>query len=122
MAYTSEMLFRDNYDSKPLYPTLRDKILAIDKRITENPTKSYIGFKIGNLNIVKVEVYQYRLVVGLNRVEPEDLDDPKKAVKYQEFSMAYYNKHISDFSVRNVEDIEYAIFLIRQVYDKFFKD
>ena len=49
----------------------------------------------------------------------KSFDDPEKRVRYQEFSMEHYNKHVSLFRVSNIEDIDYAVMLVKQVYKKF---
>jgi len=59
--------------------------------------------------------------IHLLRFRPEDFNDPEKRVRYQDFSMEHYNKHVSLFRVSNIEDIDYATMLIRQVYKKFIK-
>lgn len=115
-------IFKPNWESQNIYNALKPRILELDDRIEEIPTKSYIGFRIGRQVMVRIDIFKSKLVLGLNRVEPEDLDDPKNKVKYREFSYSYFGKHISDYVINDVKDIDYAIFLTKQVCDKFFKN
>ena len=120
--YTVEDHFKDGWEkSLEIYQSLKDRILAMDERIEESPKKIYIGFKIGNKVVCGVHVQKSKIVLWLGKTEPKDLKDPEKRVTYRKKSYEHYNQHISDFYLENEDDIDYAMFLIRQVYEKFFK-
>jgi len=104
-----------------IYQKLRDRILEIDDRIVESPRKPYIGFKIGNSNVCGIVPYKSKNVLWLGRTQPKDLKDPDKKVVYRKKSYDHYNQHISDFNLTDESDVDYAIFLARQVYEKHFK-
>jgi|SRR3989344_384583 len=101
-----------------LYEIFRDKLLSIDSRIKEAPTKYYIGFGINRRIFCAIRPYVDKLALDLNRVKPEDLDDPLKKVHYRDRSMEFYNKHISETDIRSEKDISYVISLARQVFEK----
>jgi hypothetical protein len=56
------------------------------------------------------------------RVQPKDFSDPEKKVTYMDMSVKYYNKHISVFDIKSSEDIDYAIFLVKQLLKMFFSN
>ena len=120
-TYSVDDHFKEGWDhSRELFDELRGRILELDERVVEKAVKSYIGYQIDGKVVVGIDVYKTGLRIGLNRVQPKDLRDPEKRVKYKKNSKKFYGKHISRFKVENMEDIDYAMSLIRQVYEKFF--
>lgn len=120
--YSIDGLFKENWkESKEIFDILSDRIVALDPNIKLAPQKYYVGCKIGNFNVVDLNPHKSFIEVHLLRVRPKDLKDPEKMVTYQKFSMEHYNKHVSLFKVKNVEDIDYAMMLVKQVYKKFTK-
>lgn len=120
--YSIDNLFKENWkESKEIFDDLSERIVALDPNIKLMPQKVYVGCKIGNFNVVDLKPYKSFVEVHLLRVKPEDLNDPEKRVTYQQFSMEYYNKHVSLFRVNNLEDIDYALMLVKQVYKNFIK-
>lgn len=109
-------------ESHALYESLSQKILAIDERIEENPNpKPYIGYRIGSSNLCAIHVHKSKLALSISRTHPNDLRDPEKKAKYRLKSMEHYNQHLTDVDIKAESDIDYAIFLLKQVYDKFYK-
>jgi len=120
--YTTDDHFKEGWEkTKELYEIIQEKILNLDNRFVESPQKYYIGFKIGNQIVVGIETRKSKLIVSLNRTQPKDIKDPEQKARYRKNSYKYYNKHITDYDVINREDIDYGIFLIKQVYEKFYK-
>ena len=107
--------------AKELFDSLSERILEIDPRIEIKPQKYYIGFGIGTLRVVTVQVRSTKLLLELLRVKPQDLNDPEKRTEYAKNSFKYYHKHITNFLIENEEDIDYGISLVKQVYKKFFQ-
>jgi predicted transport protein len=107
-------------ESKELFEELSERILAIDSRIEEVPTKTYIGYKIGNFVIFDLGIQKTKIRVNLYRVRPKDLSDPEKKLTYLKNSMKHWNKHVSYCTIENSEDIDYAMMLIKELYKKFF--
>lgn len=105
---------------KNLYEELSQQLLQLDPRIEIRPVKTYIGFRLGNKNIIIVRPKKTKIAIELLRTHPEDLTDPEKRVKYFENSFEYYNQHVSLFDIESSDDISYLMMLIRQVYKKYF--
>jgi|SRR3989344_6264342 len=118
--YTIDKLFKENWkESREIFDNLSDRIVTLDPNIKLSPTGGYVGCKIGNSNVVELKPHKSFVEIHLLRFRPEDFNDPEKRVRYQEFSMEHYNKHVSLFRVSNIEDIDYAVMLVKQVYKKF---
>ena len=120
--YSIDNLFKENWkESREIFDNLSERIVALDPNIKLSPTGGYVGCKIENFNVVDLHPHKSFIELALLRVKPEDLNDPEKKVKYQELSMKHWNKHVSIFKVNNIEDIDYAMMLVKQVYKKFIK-
>ena len=119
--YSVESHFKYGWKTWWIYDDLRKIILDLDSRFEENPQKYYIGFKIEKANVLSFRIRKQKLVLVLGRVRPQDLNDPEKRTYYEKNSFKYYNQHLTDFDLLSREDVDYAVFLIKQVYEKFFK-
>jgi predicted transport protein len=119
--YTIEALFKDDWtESKELFEELREKVLNLDNRIKENPTKGYIGYKIEKNLLIVVHIQKESLRLELIRVDIGDLKDPENRINKIDYKKFKFGK-MCKYSIFNSEDIDYAIFLIKQVYNKFYK-
>lgn len=107
--------------AKELFNEFSQQVLELNPRFEIHPVKYYVGFNIENKNVVTVKVRASKLLLELLRVQPKDLKDPEKRTRYRKKSFEYYNKHITQFDIKDEDDIGYAIFLIKQVYKKFFQ-
>lgn len=105
--------------AKELFDEFSQRILELDPRFVIHPVKYYIGFNIGNKNVVTIHVRKSKLLLHLLRVRPEDLKDPEKRTRYEKNSLQYYNVHITSFVIENENDIDYAMSLVKQVYKIF---
>lgn len=120
-TYTIDGHFKpDRTESRELYDELSEKILALDSRLEINPKKMYIWFSIGRNNVVESKAYKSKVWFELLRIKPEDINDPEKKLTYYQNSMKFYGKHISIMEITTSEDIDYAVFLTKQVLKKFF--
>lgn len=118
--YSISGLFKENWkESREVFDILSEKIKALDPNIKLSPTGGYVGCKIENYNVVELSPHKAFIEIHLLRVRPKDLNDPEKRTVYQKFSMEHYNKHVSLFKVNNIDDIDYAMMLVKQVYKKF---
>lgn len=108
-------------ESREIYEELRERILKIDSRIEERPQISYIGYYIAKSMVIDIKVHKSKILLELLRVEPMDLKDPEKKVRYKVNSYKFLNKHVSQFDINSLNDVDYAIFLVKQVYEKFVK-
>ena len=118
--YSIDDHFRPGWEnSRELFEELRIQVLEIDPRIEEKPNKLYIGYQIDRKNIIGVRIQQSKIIVDFTRTQPNDLDDPKNKLRYRKNSLKYWNQHISEFDIKNKDDIDYAIILIKQAYKRF---
>ena len=53
------------------------------------------------------------------RTKPKELNDPEKKVTYVENSFKYYHNHVSRMDIEKLEDIDYALFIMKQVHKRF---
>ena len=114
--YSVDDHFKQGWEkSREIYGELADKVLQADPRIEVNPTKIYIGFRIGSLNVAIAWICKSGIDLQFSRTKPEQLKDPQKSVKYVKNSFKWYNQHVSSFWIANPEEIDYAIFLVKQV-------
>ena len=114
--------FREGWDySRELFNDIRERILSMDNRMVENPNpKDYIGYKIGTANVCSIHVYKSKLLIQLIRVDKEDLNDPEDKVVKVSWKEWKWPK-LCNYEIENQNDIDYGIFLIKQVYEKYYK-
>lgn len=121
--YTVDDHFNEGWDnSRELFEGIRERILNLDSRIEENPVKVYIGYKIDHDIVATIHTRKSKLRINLQRTKPEDLKDPEDRTSLRSNSMKYYGQYISQMDVKNEEDIDYAMMLIRQVYKEHFSN
>ncbi len=121
-TYTVEDHFKPGWEkSRELFEDLREKILGLDDRIEEKFNKQYIGYQVGGKNIVAVMAQKQKLIFDLNRtdIRKKEIRDPEKKVYYRKDSKENYNQYISRFDINNSDDIDYAVFLAKQVWERF---
>lgn len=111
---------KDWVKSKELFEEIRGKILEIDSKIEEKYNKFYIGYKIGFYNLCAIHIFKYQLRVDLVRVDKGDLKDPDNRIIKIPWKSRGWGR-LCEFLIQKPEDIDYAIFLIKQVYEKFYK-
>lgn len=104
-----------------LFDELRNKLFALDNRIEENPNPTdYVGYKIDNSNICSVHIYKSKLKVDLLRAEKKDLNDPENKVYDIDWKRYNWSK-LCGIEINEMQDVDYTIFLIKQIFNKFFK-
>jgi len=121
--YTIENLFKDGWDeSRELFNSVRERILSVDEGLIEHAKKHYVGYRIGDMkwNLCVIHPFKSKLLLGLPRVERQDINDPENKTIAVQWEKNGWGKSC-DFEIRKPADIDYAMFLIRQVYDKFYK-
>jgi len=107
-------------NSRDLFEAIRGKILELDPQIGEKINKYYIGYKVGAFNICAVHVYKSKLEIHLVRVDKEDLKDPENKVIKIPWKRRGWGKFCG-YHITSSKDIDYALFLIKQVYEKFYE-
>ena len=119
--YSFDDIFKKDWiKSKELFDTLREDILGIDERIDEKINKFYIGYKIDFFNICTIHAFKSKLTIELVRVDKEDLKDPENKIERVSWKKYGWGKFCS-YTIKNSDEIDYGLFLIKQVYDKFYK-
>lgn len=121
--YSIEEHFKEDWEeSKVLFEKLRADILNLDSRIIEHAKRGYIGYRLPGLkwNLCYIHIYKSKLKVSLARLEKSDLKDPDDRVIAVPWKENGWGKSC-DFEVKESSDIGYAMFLIRQAFDRFYK-
>lgn len=107
-----------------LFENLRDKLLGIEPNIQTNPRQNYIGFSLrenGFDTLVYVLIKTNKLRLVMPRFRPEDIADPLGKVTYKKNSVESKNTPESELDIESDEDIDYALTILRQSRQKFFK-
>jgi predicted transport protein len=122
--YTEEDHLNKNNKGSYLYKKLKEKILLINSELEIHATKNYISFRYPNdwRNIITVFIQTNKLKIDLLRSKPNQFKDPEGKVSYKEGSIDYWHQHISTINIKNEEELDYAIFIIKQLYERFEKE
>lgn len=121
--YLVEDHFKEGWEEiRSIFDDLKRRILSIDDRVEEHVRKYYIGYRMENFkwNLCVVHVQKSKLKLGLIRVERKDLQDPEQKIITVPWRENGWGKSC-DIEIKKRSDIDYALFLIRQVYEKFYK-
>lgn len=104
------LLVKASTDIKALFAELRERIVAIDDSITENPTAYYVGYRMGN-NFAEVHIGKNQLEIHLR---PIDFVDPKGMVeKIPDGYNWTMNRRVY---LKSASELEYVAGLIEQSY------
>jgi predicted transport protein len=101
-----------------LYEQLRDRLTTLAPNVYENPRGNYIGFSLkenGNDTFVYINIQINALKLHIPRIRPEDINDPLCALEYKKNSFETKHTPESITFVRNDEDVDYAVSILRQV-------
>lgn len=118
--YTIDDHFKEGWDkSKKIFDKLRDRILEIDDTITEKALKHYIAYKVNKSNFTELQVQKSGLKIFLddkidNFKDPENMLEDCTKVGHWATGDCY-------FKITKKDQVEYGMFLIKQVYNKFYK-
>lgn len=93
---------------------LREQIIALDETIDEQPKKIYVAYKLAR-NFTDLIVMKSKLVVALN-VKYGSLEDPKGLLRDMR-QQGHWGNGDYEIFVMGPQDVEYAMFLIRQSYE-----
>jgi predicted transport protein len=122
--YSIDSHFQPDWNqSRSLFDLIGNRIKSMDSRIIEHAKRNYIGYRVSNLkwNLCYIHVYQSKLRIGLPRVDKDDLRDPEHKVVKIPWLKNEWGKQCA-VEVRSEEDIEYVMFLIKQVYEKYYAE
>jgi uncharacterized protein with ParB-like and HNH nuclease domain/predicted transport protein len=109
--------YLQNKEVKELFLALRAEVLAIDSAVYEDVLKLYIAFK-ADTNFVDVIFKSNGLRLTIN-LSFGDLQDPQNRAVNVKDKGRWGNGEVS-FEVDSKEDLSYAMFLIKQAYDRQF--
>ncbi len=98
-----------------LFEKVRKRILNLSSAVREEVKKHYIAYKAAT-NFVDIEPQKQRLKLTLNMTFDE-VNDPEKICR-DVSNVGHYGNGDVEFGVTSAEQIEYALFLIRQSYEK----
>lgn len=104
------LLAKASADIKALFAELRERIVAIDDSITENPTAYYVGYRMGN-NFAEVHIGKNQLKIHLR---PIDFVDPKGMV--DKIPDGYNWTMDRRVYLKSDSELEYVVGLIEQSY------
>ena len=110
MAMSSE-------STKALFEALKERILAIDKEIIEDPKKLYVAYKTTR-NFVDIVVKKSKLKLYIN-MKTGTLEDPRGLAKDLETPVHIGHWGNGDYEVEVTPgaDLDYVMDLIQQSYD-----
>lgn len=117
-----EILARFKGEAYELSQEMRRRILEVSGRFEEKPTKRYLGYKIEEKIIVAIDSLEGNVRIIFTRTRPEDLNDPEKKTSLRNKSLEHYNQYLTDIIIKKQDDIDYAIFLLKQVMTRFQKE
>jgi len=101
-------------EARKFYLNLREEILGIDEEISEKHFKNGVSFRLGNRTFVSVSPWKSYLRIYL--LYKEKLEDPKGVTRSLEGIGTVFAAR-RDFEIKTVEEIPYAIKLIKQAYN-----
>lgn len=104
------LLARATDDTKVLFAELRERIVAIDDSVTENPTGSYVGYRMGK-NFAEIHIGKNQLKIHLR---PIDFVDPKGLV--EKIPDGYNWTMDRRVYLKSASELEYVVGLIEQSY------
>lgn len=104
---------------RELFENLRSGLLQIDSKIEEVPRKLYIGYQVNWYNVVAIHIYNSKIVVDFPRTVPRDLEKFGK-VRLRPNSIRNFNQNICEFDIKNIDDIDVALSMAKEVYKKHF--
>lgn len=114
--YTVEdHLRKADKEAKELFEELRERIFSLGSDINEEVKKLYIAYKASK-NFVDVIIYKREIRATLN-VKSGNLNDPEnRAVDFTKPKKGHWGNGDYEVKIQNKEDLDYALFLIKQSY------
>ena len=103
--------------TKELFEALKERILAIDKEIIEDPKKYYIAYKTTR-NFTDIIIQKAKLKVFVN-IKTGTIEDPRGLARDLEtpVHIGHLGNGGYEIEVRPGDDLDYIMSLIQQSYD-----
>lgn len=104
-------------NTKELFGTLKEAILALDQNIIEEPKKLYVAYKMTR-NFVDVVFKKSKLKIFVN-IKSGELDDPRGIARDLEkpVHIGHWGNGDYEITLSSSDEIEYVMTLIRQSYE-----
>jgi len=102
-------------ESLLLFEQLRERILDLDPSVDEVIRKQYIAFK-NSTNFVDIVPYKTELGLIIN-MDFDEIEDPNKVCRDLTDKSKWGNGNV-EFRLSTIGDVEYALYLIRQSFEK----
>ena len=104
-------------DTTEIFQALRERIMALDESIREEPMKFYIAYKLAT-NFVDIVIHKYGLKIFLN-VKSGQLSDPNGLARDLENPKHIGHHGNGDYEVKleKQEDMDAVFDLVKQSYD-----
>lgn len=122
-TYSLDDHFSSNSPLREVYDELVDRVLKLDNTFEIRPRKWFIGFRLlgylKNNNLFSVRAYKDSMDLNIQRLAPDEINDPENRAKYMETSMKNLNQHIHTFKIKSEADLDYGMKFIMQMYDKY---
>ena len=120
--YTIDDQFKKSWEeSRELFNQLRERVLELDEKILERPQKFYIAYKLPSKgkfnNIIEIVGQASGLKVYLD-MNKEEIADPENMVKDCS-KVGHWATGNSFISISDEKQLDYAMYLIKQVYLNF---
>jgi len=120
--YSVEDQFKAQWDrTRMLFDIFVQRMIEQDPRFELNPRKQYVGLNINGKNVVNIKPQASKVLLEILRVQPQDLKDPDNKTRYMKNSFEYYHQHVTQFDIKNEDDVDYAVALTKQVLKQFFE-
>lgn len=118
-TYNYEDYFKEGWEESMRLTDALTERLSTKYSVNFKFTQNYISVQPEeNKNLVTIKPMKSKIQVFLNRIKANELNDPQKKAKDIPNSFKYYHKNVCIYEIEKDEDIEYAMFLIDQVYKK----
>jgi predicted transport protein len=105
----------DDSNMRPLYDELRKRILNLDSSVKEEILKLYIAYKT-TTNFVDIVPQKRKLRLSLN-MKYNEINDPQNICKDVTDKGRWGNGDV-EVGISSFEQIDYALFLIKQAFEK----
>jgi uncharacterized protein with ParB-like and HNH nuclease domain/predicted transport protein len=105
----------DDSNMRPLYDELRKRILNLDSSVKEEILKLYIAYKT-TTNFVDIVPQKSKLRLSLN-LKYDEINDPQNICKDVTDKGRWGNGDV-EVGISSFEHIDYALFLIKQAFEK----
>lgn len=122
-TYQETDLLPTDEKRRKLYEQIKERLFDDDPELFVHVTKAYPAFRRkGNWrNLVVIWFRANKVRLEIMRTEPKDVKDPEKRVHYIADSYKYFHQHISYIEVASEDQIDYAIYVLKQALKRFQK-